>query len=136
MRLKPVHILTEMEQCTVEKRLPRITWCSYRAAFWSQTGTEAWELGACFRCAGAALRTGPPPSARQAVCDSLRPQRTAFGVRCGGPFGSACPRLDSLFVEWLMFVRVKKKKRLFKSHANHFESCKSLVPAVDAVQGL
>lgn len=35
--------------------------------------------------------------------------------------GGAYPCLNSLVVEWLMFLKVKKE-RLFKSHANHFES--------------
>lgn len=35
--------------------------------------------------------------------------------------GGAYPCLNLLVVEWLMFLKVKKE-RLFKSHANHFES--------------
>ena len=35
--------------------------------------------------------------------------------------GGACPCLNSLVVEWLVFL-TDKTERLFESHANHFES--------------
>ena len=101
--------------------MPRITWYSHQGIFRSQNVTEVQAHDACFWFTGArAAQTSLGVSERLCVY-------SRGSDACSSVFillwilGGACPCLNSLVVEWLVFLTVKTE-RLFKSHANHFES--------------
>lgn len=83
------------------------------------------EWGSGARCLlliyGSACRTDKSQSQRGCVFTACGSDACSSVFILVWILGDACPCLNSMVVEWLVFLTVKTEK-LFKSHANHFES--------------